>query len=94
MGEQPYTTQWSRFIPSFTPIFPHIFMSKTSTTADVSTKPKAAAAASKSDAKAESKPDARGDAIEAALSQIKKRYGDGAIMEMGNVTTSQIERFS
>ncbi|TSC57701.1 MAG: multifunctional SOS repair factor [Candidatus Peregrinibacteria bacterium Greene0416_19] len=34
------------------------------------------------------------DAIKAALAQIKKRYGDGAIMQMGESPITQIERFS
>ena len=34
------------------------------------------------------------DAIKNALSQIKKKYGDGAIMQMSEQTSSQIERFS
>ncbi len=36
----------------------------------------------------------RVDAIKNALSQIKKKYGDGAIMQMSEQTNSQIERFS
>jgi recombination protein RecA len=36
----------------------------------------------------------RTDAITAALSQIKKKYGDGAIMEMGNQHSVHIEKFS
>lgn len=34
------------------------------------------------------------EAIKSALSEIKKKYGDGAIMEMGQSQISQIERFS
>lgn len=34
------------------------------------------------------------DAIKNALSQIKKKYGDGAIMSMSDQTNVQIERFS
>jgi recombination protein RecA len=58
------------------------------------TKTKSALSAAKPASPAASAANAKTDAIEAALSQIKKRYGDGAIMEMGNVPTSQIERFS
>ncbi len=34
------------------------------------------------------------DAIKAALEQIKKKYGDGAIMEMGDTPNVQIEKVS
>ena len=34
------------------------------------------------------------EAIKAALSQIKKKYGDGAIMEMGDTPNVQIEKVS
>lgn len=44
------------------------------------------AAAAKSSAKA--------DAIMDALAQIKKKYGDGAIMEMGDTHSVQIEKVS
>lgn len=37
---------------------------------------------------------AKVDAIQAALSQIKKKYGDGAIMEMGTMSAVQIEKVS
>ncbi len=37
---------------------------------------------------------AKVDAIHAALEQIKKRYGDGAIMEMGDAPNVQIEKTS
>jgi len=36
---------------------------------------------------------AKMDAIQAALSQIKKEYGDGAIMEMGKAESVAIEKF-
>jgi len=45
----------------------------------------------KADAPAKSNPKA--DAVLAALAQIKKQYGDGAIMEMGNASAVHIERF-
>jgi recombination protein RecA len=35
----------------------------------------------------------KNDAIKDALSQIKKKYGDGAIMQMGETETMHIERF-
>ncbi len=37
---------------------------------------------------------AKSDAIAAALSQIKKKYGDGAIMQMDDAQEVKIERFS
>ena len=45
----------------------------------------------KADTPAKSNPKA--DAVLAALAQIKKQYGDGAIMEMGNASAVHIERF-
>ncbi|MEK7590884.1 MAG: recombinase RecA [Patescibacteria group bacterium] len=33
------------------------------------------------------------DAIKAALAQIKKQYGDGAIMQMGDAANTEIEKF-
>jgi recombination protein RecA len=50
----------------------------------------------KTDAKAKKDPtaSAKTDAIAAALSQIKKKYGDGAIMEMNNAYETKIDRFS
>ncbi|MBI1813185.1 recombinase RecA [Candidatus Peregrinibacteria bacterium] len=48
----------------------------------------------KADSPTSSAGDAKIDAIKGALSQIKKRYGDGAIMQMGDVPVAQIERFS
>ncbi len=51
-----------------------------------------------SEPKTESKKDAAGnakfDAIKNALLEIKKKYGDGAIMEMGDTTHSHIEKVS
>ena len=47
------------------------------------------AKASKSDPAAK----ARMDAVQAALSQIKKEYGEGAIMEMGNAPLVAIEKY-
>ena len=37
---------------------------------------------------------AKMEAIKTALTDIKKKYGDGAIMKMGDVPAAQIERFS
>ncbi len=50
----------------------------------------------KTDAKAkkDSTASAKMDAIAAALSQIKKKYGDGAIMQMDDAQETKIERFS
>ncbi|MBI3618503.1 recombinase RecA [Candidatus Peregrinibacteria bacterium] len=48
----------------------------------------------KADSSISSSGDAKIDAIKSALAQIKKRYGDGAIMQMGDVPVAQIERFS
>ena len=47
----------------------------------------------KSDAAA-AKSSAKSDAIMDALAQIKKKYGDGAIMEMGETPNVQIEKVS
>ncbi|PIR48881.1 recombinase RecA [Candidatus Peregrinibacteria bacterium CG10_big_fil_rev_8_21_14_0_10_55_24] len=38
--------------------------------------------------------DPRAEALKAALAQIEKQYGQGAIMQMDKVQTSNIERFS
>ncbi len=52
-------------------------------------KPKAPSSTPKHDASS-----AKVDAIKSALEQIKKRYGDGAIMEMGDAPNVQIEKTS
>lgn len=62
--------------------------SSTSTMEPVTTSKAKSASDSKSIASA------KVDAIKMALSEIKKKYGDGAIMELGNAPTVAIERFS
>ncbi len=57
-----------------------------------SSEPKAAAA--KITASKPTKSNVKNDAIEAALAQIKKKYGDGAIMEMGSGPDVTIEKVS
>src|SRR3989344_3853232 len=65
-------------------LFPHNLMAKASST---DTKKLVASSSGKADPKT--------DAIRAALAQIKKQYGDGAIMQMDEThPTSNIERFS
>ena len=62
-----------------------------SSSMDTSSKSKISAAASKKTLSAD---DVKVAAIQNALDQIKKQYGDGAIMEMGVASASKIDRFS
>jgi recombination protein RecA len=54
--------------------------------------PKSSSSSKAASAKQDTAPNL--DAIKDALSQIKKKYGDGAIMQMGEKTDMHIERFS
>ena len=48
---------------------------------------------SQGDAKRDASSSVKMDAIKAALAQIKKQYGDGAIMQMGDAANTEIEKF-
>jgi len=53
-----------------------------------------AKSAAKSSAKTDKAESPKFDALKAALTDIKKKYGDGAIMQMGEAPTQHIERVS
>ena len=79
-------------LSSFTSTLPHPTMTKSSS-ATVTLPPKVKSA-SPDTKKPETAASVKMEAVKAALSQIKKRYGDGAIMEMGDTPNVQIEKVS
>jgi recombination protein RecA len=69
-------------------------MAKTSSATIMTAPAQPSAPKSKPEAKAPAAESPKMEAIRAALSQIKKKFGDGAIMEMGDAPSSQIEKIS